>query len=54
MTVKKDCIFCGMEKCVGLCKNAQQIIPYTQRCSKCHKGVFAVMNKWFERGKSDK
>ena len=51
---RNDCIYCGKEKCVGLRKNSQPVIPCTLRCSKCHKGVSAAMNTWFERGKSDK
>ena len=48
---RKDCIFCGIEKCVALHKNYKQNIPFILKCSKCRKGVSSAINTWFKKGR---
>ena len=47
--IKKDCMFCGMQKCVVLHKRSERIIPFVLKCTKCRKGVTAATNTWFEK-----
>ena len=52
--ITKDCMFCGMEKCVALHRRSKWNIQYVLKCSKCRKGESAATNTWFEKGRITK